>query len=512
MQTPDSSPHGSPFNYGSGQAGGTSHLTAASSSSSSMSAQRPTAAETTAGCLPSIGSHHTSPGKNNNSRLSTSSASSTANNSTANSILSQQLQQPLMLLGVSAGSSSSAAASPVGSMQQLQQLPSMYQTLGTSSNNSGSSSEMPSSSSSLQQQQSGLVGDAAARSLPTPEMSPPEHGDKDIHTQQQQQYNSTSGLYTTSLSHFSALQSEQQRSHSLASAMSTQQAHQRLYGQPAPAHLLYAKPSYSPSEHLNAAGGGSDASSAGIFENPVSELISKFSPSSSSFLKNVCPPFTTRHDDQSPPASLNHHHHHQTGNGLNSALGYVVGAEHQLSSHATPAISSSSVSSASSASSASSGSHSAYAYPMGSCLMQAQACGESSGGYPESGYHSAGAGGGGGGVGVDGSFWGYEPNGGYYSSSSNSAGNPMHIYYSQQVQAGCNGSQPVHHSHHPHHDVEQMIVDGPFACADLSGSAQYHHMTQMGQILQYTQQSVDDACSSSNSIYGAISEAAETIS
>jgi hypothetical protein len=122
----------------------------------------------------------------------------------------------------------------------------------------------------------GQLLDAAARSLPTPEMSPPEHADKEA------TYNNANQAYIN---------------HSMNHANSVRQYVQPLQSNAPPQMYASSKPTFSPTSTRC-------PSTGSMYENPVSELITKFSPTSSTFLKNVCPPFRRNEPPQSPPLPI----------------------------------------------------------------------------------------------------------------------------------------------------------------------------------------------------------------
>ena len=138
----------------------------------------------------------------------------------------------------------------------------------------------------------------ATRSLPTPEMSPPENGAEKEHYLH---------LYGHQNSRFNqaSLSNVQQSNSNSNSQTGSAQLYQIINNQvrhsPGALSTSSACSTNNSSTNNSTAYSASEQSSSNrTNDNPVTELISKFSPNSSSFLKNVCPPFQRSTPQASP--------------------------------------------------------------------------------------------------------------------------------------------------------------------------------------------------------------------
>ena len=115
------------------------------------------------------------------------------------------------------------------------------------------------------------------RSLPTPEMSPVESNDKEVHNHHIHYHN-----------HLQNASPQQQHMLSYQTNMSQPLS---IQTDSSAAHVMFNEQSGHKSNTLMFRSSTS--------ENPVSQLISRFEPERSSFLRNVCPPYRFRMPSQS---------------------------------------------------------------------------------------------------------------------------------------------------------------------------------------------------------------------
>lgn len=147
----------------------------------------------------------------------------------------------------------------------------------------------------------------ATRSLPTPEMSPPEN----VNVNEKEHYLHLYGHQTTNRFNQNSINVQ----NSLNSQTGSTQLYQLINNQTArhsPGALSTSSVcstnnnSTNNSSVYSISSSSTEPTSRSSNDNPVTELISKFSPSSSTFLKNVCPPFQRSTPQTTSPTSPNY--------------------------------------------------------------------------------------------------------------------------------------------------------------------------------------------------------------